>query len=295
MNVVKIDSTKIVNNFELEEYFGNWIYHSEEELHESFQSSKPNYIIINNFLKEDYAEKVFSEFPVDFESNNWHKYENPIEVKYTNNNITSQPENIRNLYYILSAPKLVDKFSKITGISNLEYDEYLHGAGIHSHPRNGRLHLHLDYEKHPISNKQRRLNIILYLTKDWKDEWNGQTELWNENVTEKVVSSPVIFNTAIIFQTNEISWHGVPDKILCPENVFRKSFAYYYVSPLYAMSDTGKYGANEEGYRTKASFIKRPQDPECEKMNQLYNIRMHRRIEKEDMQRIFPEWNPVDY
>jgi Rps23 Pro-64 3,4-dihydroxylase Tpa1-like proline 4-hydroxylase len=292
---MNIDHTKIENNFELRDYFGDWIHQSEQELRESFQNTKPSYIIIDNFLTTEYAEKVFQEFPVDFHDRNWHKYENPIEVKYANNNIASLKENLQKLFYILSAPKVVDKFSKVTGISNLEYDEYLHGAGIHAHPRNGRLNIHLDYEKHPISNKQRRINIILYLTKDWNDEWNGQTELWNEIVTEKVASSPVRFNTAIVFQTNEISWHGLPEKILCPENVFRKSFAYYYVSPLESESDSRKYGANEEGYRTKASFIKRPQDPESDKMSQLYQIRMHRRIEPEDMQSIWPEWNAVDY
>lgn len=179
----------------------------------------------------------------------------------------------------------------ITGIPNLEYDDYLHGADIQMYPRDGRLNLHLDYEKHPISNKQRRINIILYLTKNL----NGHTEIWNDNLTKPIVRSPVRFNTAIIFQTNEISWHGVHDKITCPPNIFRISLAYYYVSPLETDASKDKFGANEHGYRIKASFMKKPSDPYCEKMDKIYKIRMNRRIEKKDIQNIWPEWNPVEF
>ena len=41
-----------------------------------------------------------------------------------------------------------------------------------------------------------------------------------------------IKNSAIIFETTEDSWHGVPDKIMCPENVYRKTLAFYYVSKI---------------------------------------------------------------
>ena len=74
--------------------------------------------------------------------------------------------------------------------------------------------------------------IILFLTKDWKEEWNGDNQLWDKNATECQVKTYPKFNSAIIFETNGISWHGVPDKIMCPEGIFRKSLAYYYISPL---------------------------------------------------------------
>lgn len=61
---------------------------------------------------------------------------------------------------------------------------YLHfsrftGAGIHYHANGGKLDLHLDYGIHPISRMERRLNIILYLNHDWKDEYGGHLELWS--------------------------------------------------------------------------------------------------------------------
>ena len=99
-------------------------------------------------------------------------------------------------------------------------------------------------------------------------------------------------NRAVIFQTNNISWHGLPEPLQCPEDVYRKSFAYYYISPLTNNCDANKYGNDGTGYRTKASFIKRPQDPTDERMESLYKIRPHRRIEQKDMDEIWPNWNP---
>jgi hypothetical protein len=100
-------------------------------------------------------------------------------------------------FHILSNKKIIDVFSKLSGISELEYDPYLLAYGLHSHPRYGRNNIYLDYEKHPIlENKERRLNIILYLTKDWKKEWSGDTQLWNKYVTNCYAKSNVEFNKA---------------------------------------------------------------------------------------------------
>ena len=72
--------------------------------------------------------------------------------------------------------------------------------------------------------------------------------------------------------------------------MLRKSLAYYYISPLINEADNKKMGSNETGYRNKAVFVKRPEDPEDERMNELYKIRPHRLITKEDMERIWPNW-----
>ena len=271
-------------------FFGDWINHVED-LQEKFLNSEPfEHIIIPNFLNEEYAELLHDSFPEDIENGKWHKYYNPIEVKYAFDNIEKLPSCLKDIFYLLSTKEITEKFSKLSGIEGLEYDPYLHGAGLHIHPRNGRLHVHLDYEKHPHLNKERRLNMIFYLNKDWDPEWNGETQLWDKNMEKCVVKSEVKFNTAIIFKTNEISWHGLPEKIKCPENIFRKTIAYYYVSPLQSQAKQEKVGNDGTGYRTKASFTKRPQDEYCEEIDKLYKIRPHRLIEKKDIENINFDW-----
>jgi len=271
-------------------FFGDWV-HNTETLQPQFTNALPfEHIIIPNFLNEEIVEKIYTEFPEDIESGKWHKYYNPIEVKYAHDNIENMSENIKKIFYLLSTKEICSKFSELSNIQDLDYDPYLHGAGLHILPRNGRLHVHLDYEKHPYLNKERRLNLILYLSKDWNPEWNGETQLWDKDMQKCVVKSNVVFNTAIIFKTNEISWHGLPEKIVCPEGVFRKSLAYYFISPLESEAKNEKIGNDGSGYRTKATFTKRPEDPYSLEMEELYKIRPYRLINPSDLKNVPDNW-----
>jgi dTDP-glucose 4,6-dehydratase len=272
-------------------HFGDWI-NNTEFLKEPFSKADPfEHIIIPNFLNEEYAEQIFNSFPVDYKnSGKWHKYYNPLEIKYANDDIKNMPRCIKKLFYLLSTKEITEKFASLSSINDLEYDPYLHGAGLHIHPRNGKLDIHLDYEKHPYLNKERRLNMILYMSKDWKEEWNGDTQLWDNKMENCVVKSQVKFNTAIIFRTNEISWHGLPELIKCPEDVLRKSIAYYYISPIVTDSRENKFGNDGSGYRTKATYIKRPEDPYDERIEKLYKIRPLRLINQKDLDENYPDW-----
>ena len=286
-NLIKIDNLYLenINKKDSTKYFGSWV-NSIDKLKDKFANAKPfEHIVIDDFLESSYAEKLYHLFPSNY--NDWHKYLNPIEVKYTYDNINELDTELKNYFYFLSTNKIIETFRKLTNIEELTYDEYLHGAGLHCHPRNGRLNIHLDYEKHPYSGKERRINIIYFLNKDWINEWNGQNELWDKNAETCITKTDIKFNRAIIFKTNDISWHGLPEKICCPENTFRKSLAYYYVSPLNSKKQ-------EELYRKKAKYTKRPSDKYDKNIEELYKIRAYRRITKEDMEKYFPNWKITD-
>jgi Rps23 Pro-64 3,4-dihydroxylase Tpa1-like proline 4-hydroxylase len=281
--LIKIDKSylDIINTRDLDNYFGNWI-NNINDLKTKFLESEPfENIVIDNFLSTEYANKLSDLFPSDY--TNWHKYDNPLEVKCAFDDIDALPDELKHYFYFLSSKSMLSKIQQLTGIDDLEYDEYLHGAGLHSHTVNGKLNIHLDYEKHPYSGKERRINIILYLSKEWKPEWNGANELWNNDVTKCIKKTEIKFNRAIIFKTNDISWHGVPDTILCPTDVFRVSLAYYYVSPLNNIN-------KNKNYRQKAKYTKRPEDPYNANLEELYKIRETRRITPEDIAKYFPEW-----
>jgi len=285
-NLIKIDNTylEIIKN-KKKQYLGSWI-NNIAVLKEKFINAEPfEHVVIDNFLETSYAEKLYNSFPNNYD--NWHKYLNPIEIKYTYDNINELNNELKDYFYYLSTDETIDIFRKLTNIDNLTYDEYLHGAGLHCHPKNGRLNIHLDYEKHPHSGKERRINVIYFLNKEWLPEWNGQNELWDKDITKCITKTDIKFNRAIIFKTNDISWHGLPEKINCPQDIFRKSLAYYYVSPLNSKKP-------EELYRKKARYVKRPNDDYDENLEQLYKIRPYRRITKEDMDKYFPNWKITD-
>lgn len=261
-------------------YFGNWT-EQFDLLKQQFLNAIPfEHVVIDNFLNEKYANDLYHLFPETFD--NWYTYENPIEIKYAYDNIDNLDEKIKNYFYYLSSDKIVEIFRKITNINDLTYDEYLHGAGLHCHPKYGRLNIHLDYEKHPITGKERRLNVIYFLSKDWKSEWNGQNELWNNDVTECITKTFVKFNRALVFKTNDISWHGLPTPITCPEGNYRKSLAFYYVSPLKSI---------KTNYRNKAKYtITNESDKTDEGLKILCDIRSNRRLTIDDIQGYCPNW-----
>ena len=72
---------------------------------------------------------------------------------------------------------------------------------------------------------------MIYLNKNWNDDWGGKLELYDHNDMSKaaLLVSPK-FNNVVIFNTNSFSYHGHPDPLTCPEKETRKSLALYYFS-----------------------------------------------------------------
>ncbi len=190
-----------------------------------------DYWIIDDFLPPDILKSVQEEFP-DFDSDIWHQYNNPIEVKKTCNNWNSFPQATYKLFHSLCDRNLIERIEDITQLYGLIPDYGLHGGGWHCHRRGGKLNLHQDYSMHPKLNRERKLNLILYLTPDWQEEWGGHLELWEGDETKpsslftKVLPKE---NRAVIFDTTQNSWHGLPEPLNCPEGVYRKSIAVYYL------------------------------------------------------------------
>ena len=259
-------------------HFGEWVKDADN-LRTKFVNAEPfEHIVIDGFLECNFAEKLYEVFPENY--NDWYKYENPIELKYSFDNISSLDSCIQYYFHYLCADSFVNIMRRLTGIQDITFDEYLHGAGLHCHPRHGKLNIHLDYEKHPITGKERKINVILFLSKGWDSTWNGQNELWDKKAENCIVKTDVVFNRAIIFKTNDISFHGLPNKITCPEGHFRKTLAFYYVSPL-------SYIKPEDEYRKKAKYVITDKDEmDNPALKKLCAIRANRRLTKEDLEHL---------
>ena len=109
-------------------------------------------------------------------------------------------------------------------------DSELHGGGLHEIKQGGILKIHTDFNKHPKNNLDRRVNLLLYLNKNWKDSYGGHLELWDQHMKKCINKIKPEFNTMVIFNTNDFSNHGHPDSLKCPSNFSRKSIATYYFS-----------------------------------------------------------------
>ena len=213
----------------------NW-----ENVWQVFRGGFPyKHIVIDNFFLPEIAEKLESEFP-DPNSADMVNYNSPLEKKFSLNRWNDFPPCTYRAFSMFGNENFLQNMRNITEMHDLTFDYGLHGGGWHMHGNGGNLNVHLDYNLHPKMSEQRKLNIIVYLTKDWKREWGGGLELWKDNgdfppSRHKIVDN--VFNRAIIFDTTQNSWHGLPDPIKCPEGVYRKSIAAYFLCPAPAETD----------------------------------------------------------
>jgi len=70
--------------------------------------------------------------------------------------------------------------------------------------------------------------MLVYLNKDWQEEWGGQLELWDRDVSRCYEKIAPLFNRTVIFNTSDSSYHGHPHPLQCPQGESRKSLSFYY-------------------------------------------------------------------
>jgi hypothetical protein len=276
---------------------GSWASNEKslDSLNASFKSAAPfPHVQIPNFFSEDFARSVRAHFPVPGpDQSNWRKsgycvYDNPVEGKLAIDkrgmDLLSGPEGaeMRKVFELFQSEPFVELMRSVASMPDLEIDEHLHGAGLHYHPAGSKLAMHLDYSIHPITGKERRVNLIVYMNPNWQDEWNGALELWSAGMGHCEKRYLPGWNTAVLFQTFDESYHGLPDELECPEGEGRCSIAVYYVSK-------PRTGVR---VRPKAVFVRRPTDPEDAGMDELLRIRATRLISAEDLALHAPGWQP---
>jgi len=198
----------------------------------AWDNAKPfHHIVLDNFFTDEFAKEVAADFP-DPNGNFWFEYQNQIEIKKALSDWNKFPSSIYRAISMLCSNSVNAEMEQLAG-DTLVPDYGLHGGGMHCHKAGGKLNTHLDYTIHPKTKLMRRLNIIVYMTPDWLPEWNGSLGLWEHdaetNGPGKLAKEvPCLFNRAVIFDTTQNSWHGLPDPVTCPPDKSRNSLAVYY-------------------------------------------------------------------
>lgn len=196
----------------------------------SYAQAKPfPHVVFDNFFDPTLLELILAEFPKPGEIE-WQRFDNQQEIKLASASEASFGPVTRLFLYHLNSITFLEFLSNVTGITNLIPDPRFDGGGLHQIQRGGKLAIHADFNKHPSYNLDRRLNALLYLNKDWRDEYGGHLELWNREMTQCEARILPLFNRFMIFGTTDFTYHGHPDPLQCPEGMTRKSLALYYFS-----------------------------------------------------------------
>ena len=156
------------------------------DLDNFIQGEKSNYskaspyphIVIKDFFDEKFLDEILDAFPDLSKVQSSEEWKNKNEVKFGNNNYSTFPEKIKLFFDFLNSNKFLDFLQKLTSIKEkLVHDPELNGGGLHEIKRGGVLKIHTDFNRHPNLNLDRRINVLIYLNKNWKDSYGGHLEL----------------------------------------------------------------------------------------------------------------------
>jgi Rps23 Pro-64 3,4-dihydroxylase Tpa1-like proline 4-hydroxylase len=198
---------------------------------EEYKSNQPYpHIYFDNFLPVQVAEAALRDFPEPKEAD-WQSYKDVNQhKKLAFDGVEKLPPSIRDVLYFLNTRPMLKFLETLTGIQSVLPDPNYVGGGLHQIRPGGLLEVHADFSYHNGLRLDRRINVLIYLNKDWKEEYGGHFELWDREVKRAEKKILPIFNRCAIFSTTSVSFHGHPEPLACPPDRNRKSIATYYYS-----------------------------------------------------------------
>ena len=204
-----------------------------KEYRQTFLEANPfPHIVLDNFINERLLAKCEQDFPDLAKIDEAIRHSGRTDEKLASprgDNV--QTKHIKRLLKFLNSSIFVDFLQILTTIEEpLITDPHYIGGGLHQIRRGGFLKIHADYCKHPETKLDRRLNLLIYLNKNWEESYGGHLELYDKDMNTCSQKILPIFNRMVIFNTNDYTYHGHPDPLQCPPDRIRKSLALYYFS-----------------------------------------------------------------
>ncbi len=187
---------------------------------ERFQTAQPfKHVCIDKFFTDEAAEALLRDFPPfdrEFARNEFGEYGGKAVIS----DIQHISRFYADIYGYLLSPEFLAAMSAVTGIEDLHGDPTLFGGGTHENINGQELDCHVDFNFQLEGGFHRRANLLLYLNKEWDPNWGGAIELHSDPrqpEADQFSEFNVTFNRAVIFETNEYSWHGFR-KIQLPQD-----------------------------------------------------------------------------
>lgn len=177
----------------------------------------------------DYAEldHVVAEFPAGVDPR-WQTFHGPKEAGKQQAGPLAWGPATTGLLIELMSPRWCQQVAELLEVKALVPD--IVGGGMHQSGPGAHLDVHVDFDRHPITGWRRKVNLLLYLNRDWRPEWGGLLELGPLKITPEL-------GRLVIFETSDHSWHGHPVPVAAGH--VRRSLAVYFYDPLDAPEGAG--------------------------------------------------------
>lgn len=188
------------------------------------------HVVVDAFFPDELASTCLKNFPAIGDDGWEHANDADIEIKYRTNwkSEFDIPEGIVDAVRILNSAPFLNAMSTVLGIEKIIPDPYFTGGGLNATMRGGLLDVHVDGNYHDATGLNRRLNALVYLNPDWREDWGGEFGVYDETGDKCLKKVAPLHNRLVIFDSHDKSFHGLPDPINFPEGEPRRSILLYY-------------------------------------------------------------------
>lgn len=241
------NSTKALDRKALGEMIAKRLRGQQEPLAAQYKDRKISYFVLDNVLSEEVAAEIAKNFPD--EGQMMHN-ETMRENKYISAQMDQHFPLIEEALFAFQEPDVVQAVADITGLKNLQADPNLYAGGVSLMTKGCFLNPHIDNSHDMNRENYRVLNLLYYVTPDWKEEFGGNLELWPNGTKNEPLQICSKFNRLVVMVTHKRSYHSVSK--VQHKTSGRACISNYYFAP---KSPTGK------NYFHVTKFRGRPEEP----------------------------------
>jgi Rps23 Pro-64 3,4-dihydroxylase Tpa1-like proline 4-hydroxylase len=176
------------------------------KLRAQWNEAKPfRYCFLDNVLPEPHVRRLGEEVP-KLESLFWRK--SVRESKRAAVQFADHEAGLQAAVFAFQDARVVQAIAAITGLPGLEADPSLYASGISVMGKGDYLHPHLDNSHDGDGQRYRVLNLLFYVTPDWRAEYGGSLELWSRDAKTRI-EVEARCNRLVLMETHAASWHSV--------------------------------------------------------------------------------------
>jgi len=210
------------------------------------QEGRINSCVIDDLLPNNTAQEIYDAFPSPEEMT---AYKSLRENKRIAAQMDLYKPLLEEAIFAFQDSRVLSLVESITGLKETIPDEHLYAGGISLMAQGNFLNPHLDNSHDNSKEHYRVLNLLYYVTPDWKESNGGNLELWDNGMDKPQRTIHAKFNRLVLMITNQTSIHSVSKVIVDSK---RCCVSNYYFS---------KRPAEHTEYFHVTSFYGRPEEP----------------------------------
>jgi Rps23 Pro-64 3,4-dihydroxylase Tpa1-like proline 4-hydroxylase len=164
--------------------------------------------VLDDLLEPALARRIYEAFPP---KETLRLRKTLKEYKYTSAQLNQLDPLLEEATFAFQDPRVVALVGEISGLDHLLPDEHLYAGGISLMARCNFLNPHLDNSHDKDRKHYRVLNLLYYVTPDWRDDYGGHLELWDAGPKGPARTMHSRFNRLVVMATHRTSWHSVSE------------------------------------------------------------------------------------